>query len=130
VWSTPERNPFFSESFAIAHRRLKTNPPRPDEPGPFKLGFDDALRRALEDARFRDISVVAVPAPNIFASASEALEFQQQALGLLTQLLEGLSDKDRADVWREIERHLCAFERDGSFLAEGELLVGSGTRQG
>jgi len=128
VWSTPERNPFFGESFAIAHRRLKSHPPRPDEPGPFRLGFDGALRRALEGARFGDVSVVAVQAPNIFASAGEALEFQRQALGLLTQLLEGMSEADRADVWREIERALRAFERDGSFLAEGELLVGSGSR--
>lgn len=128
VWSTPEHNRFLSQSFAIAHRKLRTAPPGPDEPGPFKLGYCKALRSALEDARFREVRVVAVPAPAVFASASEALTYQQQALGLLTQLLEGLSDEDRTAVWREIELGLGAFEQQGSFFAEGELLVGAGTK--
>ena len=128
VWSKPERNEFLSQSFAIAYRKLGSPQPRSDEPGPFKLGYDDALQTAFTNARFREVSVIAVEAPAAFASVGEALMFQQQALGLLTQLLEGLSNADRADVWREIEHSLRAFECEDSFFADGELLVGSGTK--
>ncbi|HZV79955.1 MAG TPA: class I SAM-dependent methyltransferase [Candidatus Binatus sp.] len=128
VWSAPRRNPFLARSFDLAFEKLGTRPPSPDEPGPFRLGYDGALRSALEASGFAQVRVDAVKAPVSFSSASEALQFQQQALGLLTQLLEGLSESDRAHVWRQIEQALRAFERDGSFAADGELLVGSGVK--
>jgi SAM-dependent methyltransferase len=128
VWSAPERNRFLSQSFSIAYRKLQVQPPTPEEPGPFRLGYGTSLRAALEGAQFRDVDVVGVKAPAVFASTSDALEFQQQAMGVLTQLLEDLSDAERAELWREVEGALRAFDHDGSFFADGELLVGSGTK--
>lgn len=128
VWAAPERNKFLSHSFSIAYRKLNMPAPGRDEPGPFKLGYGDSFQSALEDARFREVQVAAVKAPAVFASAGDALEFQQQAIGILTQLLEDLPAAERADLWREVEAALRAFERDGSFFADGELLVGSGTK--
>jgi len=125
AWSSPERNPYLSQSFATVYRKLGVAAPGPSQPGPFRLGYGDALRSALEVGRFHEVEIVAVKAPAIFESASEALLFQQEAGGELLRLMEGLLEDDRADVWREIAETLLRFESRGTFEAEGELLVGT-----
>jgi ubiquinone/menaquinone biosynthesis C-methylase UbiE len=128
VWSAPERNPFLSTSFDITYRKLGRLPPTHDEPSPFRLGYDQALQSALEDSGFRDVRVAAVSAPTRFESAAEATQFQQEAGGELLRLMGGLSDAARAEAWREISQALRAFESDNSFVADGELIVGTGTK--
>ena len=55
VYSTPDRNAFFSIPVAIIRRRAQLPPPLPGQPGPFSLGGEGVLAGALEQAGFRDV---------------------------------------------------------------------------
>jgi len=128
AWSAPEHNPFLSTSFDITYRKLGRLPPTRDEPGPFRLGYDKALQSALQGSGFRSVSVVTVAALTRFESAAEATQFQHEAGGELLRLMGGLSGAARAEAWVEIAQALRAFERDSTFVADGELIVGTGTK--
>ena len=63
VYSTPERNEFFSLPVSIIRTRAKLPPPQPGQPGPFSLGGPGVLEQALTDAGFHDVTVETMPAP-------------------------------------------------------------------
>jgi SAM-dependent methyltransferase len=52
VYSTADKNGFFSVPVSIIRNRAKLPPPVPGQPGPFSLGGDGILRKALETAGF------------------------------------------------------------------------------
>jgi SAM-dependent methyltransferase len=129
VYSTPERNGFFSGPVAIVRRSAQLGPPAPGQPGPFSLGGDGVLAGALRDAGLVDVEVHAVPAPLRMASAAECARFERESFGALHQMLAGLDDRERAHAWDEVAAELARFERaDGSFEGPCELLVGAGTK--
>jgi SAM-dependent methyltransferase len=125
VWASAARNGFLAPSFAIARRTLHLTPPEPEDPDAFKLGEDGAFRTALESAGFRDVRITSVDASAAFGSASEALLFQQEAVGELVRLLAGGTDLERVAAWREIEAALGVFATDQGFIGPAALLVGS-----
>mgnify|MGYP005852881009 CR=1 FL=1 len=63
VYSTADRNLFFSIPVSIIRRRASLPPPLPGQPGPFSLGGDGVLAAALERAGFRDVIVEKLDAP-------------------------------------------------------------------
>ena len=63
VYSTPDKNQFFSIPVGIIRRRAKLPPPQPGQPGPFSLGGDGVLAAAYERAGLRDIEVRKGDAP-------------------------------------------------------------------
>lgn len=71
VYSTADRNGFFSIPVSIIRRRAQLAPPLPGQPGPFSLGAPGVLEEAFRQAGFRDIEVKVVPAPLNLASAAE-----------------------------------------------------------
>lgn len=129
VYSTPERNAFFSIPVGIIRRRAELPPPLPGQPGPFSLGAHGVLAAALERAGFRDVEVRAVDSPVRLASAAECVRFERESFGALLQMMSGMDDAERAATWEEIEGTLARFEsgQDG-FVGPCEMLVGSGTR--
>lgn len=128
VYSTAEHNGFFSVPVGIIRRKANLPPPLPGQPGPFSLGGDGVLARALAEAGFRDISVKAVAAPLRLPSAAECLRFERESFGALHQMLAGLIATQQHAVWQEIEQALCQFETGGVFAAPCELLVAVGTK--
>ncbi|MGH2555412.1 MAG: class I SAM-dependent methyltransferase [Actinomycetota bacterium] len=128
VYSTPERNTFFSIPVSIIRRRAQLPAPAPGQPGPFSLGSAGALQRAYEGAGFRDVKIKAVTAPLRLASASECVRFERESFGALHQMLSGLSESDRESAWSEIEKELAAFEGTTGFEGPCELIVGVGTK--
>ena len=60
VYSTAERNEFFSVPVRIIRTRAKLPPPLPGQPGPFSLGSPGVLQAALVQAGFHDVSVQTV----------------------------------------------------------------------
>ena len=64
VYSTPERNQFFSIPVSIIRRRAGLPAPAPGLPGPFSLGQPGVLEAAYEDAGFQDAEVRAVTLPS------------------------------------------------------------------
>jgi len=129
VYSTPEKNPFFSLPVGIIRRRAQLPPPLPGQPGPFSLGGEGVLQRALEQAGFRDVQVQKVDSPLRLPTAAECVRFERESFGALLQMMTGLSEDERAATWDEIESTLARFEtQEGGFVGPCEMLVGSGTR--
>jgi ubiquinone/menaquinone biosynthesis C-methylase UbiE len=128
VYSTPERNAFFSIPVRIIRERAKLPPPLPGQPGPFSLGGDGVLAQALTRAGFRDVEVRAVASPVRLASAAECVRFERESFGALHQMMAALSDADQARTWTVIEDALRAYETADGFEGPCEMLVGAGTR--
>ena len=127
VYSTPDRNGFFSIPVKIIRERAKLPPPLPGQPGPFSLGAEGVLATAFSNAGFRDVVVQAVPSPVKLPSAAECVRFERESFGALHQMMSALTDEERADTWRDIERELRQFESADGFVGPCEMLVGVGT---
>lgn len=128
VYSTAEKNPFFSIPVSIIRRRANLPAPLPGQPGPFSLGIPETLAKAFEDAGFRHVNIEAIDAPVRLSSASECLQFEQESFGALHQMLAGLSDSEQDDAWNEIEEALAQFETNGQFEGPCEMLVAVATK--
>lgn len=128
VYSTPERNPFFSLPVGIIRRRAQLPPPLPGQPGPFSLGGEGVLARTLETAGFRDIEVRRVDSPVHLPSAAECVRFERESFGALHQMMSAMSDAERAAAWGEVEETLARFETAQGFVGPCEMLVGAGVR--
>lgn len=128
VYSTPDRNEFFSVPVSIIRTRAQLPPPQPGQPGPFSLGSPGVLEAALHDAGFRDVSVQVVPAPLRLPSAADCVRFERESFGALHQMLAGVPADERPAVWEEIETALTRYETPDGFVGPCELLVASGAR--
>ena len=128
VYSTPDRNAFFSLPVGIIRRRAQLPPPLPGQPGPFSLGAEGVLAKALERAGFRDVDVRKVDSPVRLPSAAECARFERESFGALHQMMAAMSERERVDTWKEIEAALGKFETDQGFVGPCEMLVGAGTR--
>lgn len=128
VYSTPEKNPFFSVPVGIIRHRAQLPPPLPGQPGPFSLGAEGVLAKALQQAGFRDIEVRRVDSPVRLASAAECVRFERESFGALHQMLSGLSPAEREDTWAEIAGALKKFEGGGGFAGPCEMLVAAAVK--
>jgi len=128
VYSTPERNEFFSIPVSIIRRRAELPPPAPGQPGPFSLGGEGVLAAAYREAGFREIETRLVPAPLRLPSAAECVRFERESFGALHQMLAGLDDAGREAAWAEIEHELGRFEGSDGFEGPCELLVAAATK--
>ena len=128
VYSTAERNPFFSIPVSIIRRRANLPAPLPGQPGPFSLGGEDKLEKAIVEAGFRNVEVERINAPVRLSSAAECLQFEQESFGALHQMLSGLSDGEQDGAWNEIEEALGQFQINGQFEGPCEMLVAVGTK--
>lgn len=127
VYSTPERNAFFSIPVKIIRERAKLPPPLPGQPGPFSLGAEGVLEAAFAKAGLRDIEVRKVPSPVKLPSAAECVRFERESFGALHQMMVALSEAERAQAWQAIEEALREFETSQGFVGPCEMLVGAGT---
>jgi SAM-dependent methyltransferase len=127
VYSTPDRNGFFSIPVKLIRERAKLPAPLPGQPGPFSLGGDGVLQAAFAKAGLRDIEVRKVPSPVRLPSAAECVRFERESFGALHQMMVSLTLPQRDAVWSDIERALSEFETDDGFVGPCEMLVGVGT---
>jgi SAM-dependent methyltransferase len=128
VFSTPERNGFFSIPVSIARQRARLAPPAPGQPGPFSLGAPGVLDQALYRAGFVDVGTQAVPAPLRLPRAADCLRFLRESAGALHQMLANLTATERDQAWEQIHTELSRFERSDGFHGPCELIVGWGTK--
>jgi hypothetical protein len=127
VYSTPERNGFFSVPVSIVRRRAQLPPPAPGLPGPFSLGQPGAIEDELGRAGFTEIDVRRVDAPVRMPSAAECLRFERESFGALHQMLSGLDEDGRRAAWDEIGEALRAFEGADGFAGPCELIIAGAT---
>jgi ubiquinone/menaquinone biosynthesis C-methylase UbiE len=128
VYSTPDRNQFFSVPVSIIRRRASLPPPSPGQPGPFSLGTPGVIEAALEKAGFHDVETRLIEAPLRLASATECVRFEKESFGALHQMLSGLSEPEREEAWVEIEDALARFESPGGFVGPCQLVVAAGVK--
>jgi len=128
VYSTPDKNTFFSVPVDIIRRRAKLPPPLPGQPGPFSLGAEGVIERAFEQAGFAEVRSVRVDSPLRMASAAECVRFERESFGALHQMLGSLSDPEKQSVWEEIERELGRFGSDVGFAGPCEMVVAVGRK--
>jgi SAM-dependent methyltransferase len=129
VYSTPEKNKFFSLPVSIIRNRAKLPPPLPGQPGPFSLGAEGVIEKAFTDAGFINVKSALVNSPLQLSSAEECVRFEKESFGALHQMLSGLDDAQKAAVWREIETALGDFETAEGFTGPCEMLVAVGEKQ-
>jgi len=128
VYSTADRNGFFSLPVSIIRRRAGLGPPLAGQPGPFSLGGEGVLADAFRTAGLRDVEAVTIDAPVCVPTAAECLAFEKESFGALHQMLGGLSDAEKDEAWAEIEETLQQFEGPGGFRGPCELVVAVGSR--
>ncbi len=129
VYSTPDRNGFFSVPVSIVRRHAKLGPPLPGQPGPFSLGAAGVLEDAFTRAGFRDVRSERLAAPLRATSAEECLSFEKESFGALHQMLSSLDPAGREAAWTEVAVALREFARgDDGFAGPCELVVAVGTK--
>jgi SAM-dependent methyltransferase len=128
VYSTAERNPFFSIPVAIIRRIAGLPAPAPGLPGPFSLGSPGVLEAAYEDAGFEGVEVRAFDAPVRFPTAAECVRFERESFGALHAMLANVTPAERDQAWHEIETELRQFESGDGFEGPCQLLIGSARR--
>jgi Methylase involved in ubiquinone/menaquinone biosynthesis len=128
VYSTPDRNGFFSIPVSIIRRRAQLPPPAPGQPGPFSLGGPGVLEDAFRHAGFRAVGSQTVPAPLRMATAAECVRFERESFGALHQMLTGLQPAEREQAWQEIDTELTRFEGTSGFEGPCELIVAWGVK--
>jgi SAM-dependent methyltransferase len=128
VYSTAERNEFFSIPVGIIRRIAQLPPPQPGQPGPFSLGAPGVAEQAFRTAGLRDVTVTAVPSPIRVTDAAECVRFEQESFGALHQMLVNVDPAGRASAWQQITDELSRFEGPEGFTGPCEMLVVTGTR--
>ena len=128
VYSTADRNGFFSVPVGIIRRRAQLPPPIPGQPGPFSLGGPGVAEESFATAGFRDVTVDVVESPLRMPSAADCVRFEKESFGALHQMLHGLPEAERRAAWAEIDEALAQFEDPEGFTGPCEMLVVTGRK--
>ncbi len=128
VYSTVDKNKFFSTPVSIIRRRAQLPPPLAGQPGPFSLGNAGVLDDAFKQAGFTNVRSHVVDAPVIMPTAKDCVRFEYESFAALHQMLGGLSDEEKAAAWEEIHAELAKFEDENGFSGPCELVVGVGQK--
>lgn len=128
VYSTVDKNTFFSTPVSIIRRRAQLPPPLTGQPGPFSLGNEGILDNAFKKAGFVNVESKVVNAPVLMKTAKDCVQFEYESFAALHQMLGGLTDEEKAAAWKEIEDELSKFENENGFSGPCELVVGIGQK--
>ncbi len=102
-WQPLTDNPWAAVPFeAVANVLGRPEPQPADAPGPFSFGNAARVRRILEDAGFRDVSLRAFEATNVFG-ASGSIDDAVGEIARLGPVARLLVDQDEPSVTRALE---------------------------
>jgi len=127
VFTTAEKTPFFSIPVKMIREKRGLPAPEPGQPGPFSLGATGVLAGSFEAAGYRDVREQVVEAPLRFASANECVRWRREVSGTMQQMLSGLDEEAKENIWSEVEEFLRQFETPEGFESPCELLICSAT---
>lgn len=129
VYSTPDKNKFFSVPVSIIRNRAKLPPPLPGQPGPFSLGAEGIIEKAFTQAGFINVKSVLVNSPLLLPAAKDCVQFEKESFGALHQMMSGLTEREKESVWEEIEQELKKFETENGFTGPCEMVVAVGEKE-
>jgi SAM-dependent methyltransferase len=127
VFTTPEDAPFFSIPVRMIRARRGLAAPDPSQPGPFALGAPGVLAGALTKAGYRDVRAQVIDAPLRLASAAVCVQWRREASGTMQQMLAGMDESAKAELWTDIEEALRQFETADGFESPCQVLICSGS---
>jgi len=128
VYSTVDKNQFFSTPVSVIRKRAQLPPPLAGQPGPFSLGAEGVLDDAFKQAGFINVQSKTVSAPVKMNKAEDCVQFEYESFAALHQMLGGLSESEKAAAWEEIRVELSKFEDEKGFSGPCELVVGVGQK--
>jgi len=128
VYSTPDKNKFFSVPVSIIRNRAKLPPPLPGQPGPFSLGADGVIEKSFIQAGFINVKSVRVDSPLLMPEAKDCVQFEKESFVALHQMMRSLTDTEKESVWKEIEQELKQFETENGFTGPCEMVVAIGEK--
>jgi ubiquinone/menaquinone biosynthesis C-methylase UbiE len=128
VYSTPEKNKFFSIPVSIIRSRAQLPPPLPGQPGPFSLGAEGVIEKAFSQAGFTNVRSELVNSPLLLSSAKECVQFEKESFGALHQMMSTLPASEKEAVWSEIEHELQKFQSESGFAGPCEMVVAVGEK--
>jgi ubiquinone/menaquinone biosynthesis C-methylase UbiE len=128
VFTTPDNNPFMSQTMAILLRCAGRSPPKPGQPGIFALGGSGILERLMQDSGLAHVQTKHVTASLNLPNASHALEMMQEAFGAYRAVVADLSDTEKSKAWNEVYECLRQFEGVDGFRAQFEFIIGAGAK--
>ena len=99
VYTTPDRNEFFSIPVGIIRRRAELPPPAAGQPGPFSLGTPGTIEALFATAGLTDIHTRVIASPLRLLSAADCVRFERESFGALHQMLSGLQPDERDAAW-------------------------------
>jgi SAM-dependent methyltransferase len=123
VYSTAERNAFFSIPVSIIRRRAQLPAPAAGQPGPFSLGGPGVVEDLFRRAGFSEVGSQTLLAPLRMPHAADCVRFARESFGALHQMMVGLTRLKRDEAWQEIHRELSRFEYTDGFEGPCELIV-------
>jgi hypothetical protein len=112
---------------SIARRHAGQSLSGEADPGFFALSDPTVLRDCFELAGFSGVVVEAVPTLRRFPSVDAALQDRRDSLPEVAEVLQGVSDDVRKQVWLEITEMVRSFETGQGVTVPGELLLAGGT---
>lgn len=128
IYSTADRNGFFSVPIGIIRRQTQLPPPAPRQPEPFSLGAPGVAEEALARAGFRDITADVVPSPFRMASAARLPPYRTRVLRCApSDAGRAAADRAGGRLGRDRGRVRPVRGPDG-FTGPCEMLVVSATR--
>ena len=128
VYSTADKNKFFSIPVSVIRKRAQLPPPLTGQPGPFSLGAEGVLDDAFKKAGFINVQSKTVSAPVQMDKAEDCVQFEYESFAALHQMLGGLSNSEKDAAWEEIRIELSKFEDENGFSGPCELVVGVGQK--
>jgi transcription initiation factor IIE alpha subunit len=81
---------------------------------------------SLEETGFGEVTVREIEAPLRLASARECVQWRREPSGTMRQMLAGMGETAKTEIWSEIEQALQRFETPDGFESPCRLLVCSG----
>jgi SAM-dependent methyltransferase len=126
AWDEPAHNLWATIPTRAMVELGHTTPPDPDAPGMFILSAPGRLQELLESAGFLDVLVEAVATPRSFADVDAYVTETREISSIFGELLDPLSDSQRADVVAKIAALAQPYTAsDGALSFTGRSLVAS-----
>ncbi len=92
------------------------------------MATPEVIKDKFEGAGFKDVEIEVISAPVRLISAAECLRFERESFGALHQMLSGLPEAEREEVWKDIEVALERFETADGFVGPCEMNVIAATK--
>lgn len=127
VFASPQENPLFQKTMAIALKHGRKTLPPPGSPGLFALSDPTRLENLFQSAGYTDTRVEQVATRLSIPSVDDAHTMWQEAFGAYRAMLADLDNEKRDTAWNEIRDCLEQFSGPGGVSADMALLLACGT---